>query len=186
MPEIARKISILAISGSLRAASVNSAVLRCAIKQAPEHIDITLFDGVGSLPHFNPDLDNGTVAEPVKLFRQQLAAADGVLIACPEYAHGAPGAFKNALDWVVASGELVNKPLALFNAAPRANLAQESLLETLSVMSAKMIAAASVTLPITIKNITETQILADAELCRVLKSAVDTFVAAIHETQLQN
>jgi chromate reductase len=186
MQDIARKLNILAISGSLRTASVNSAVLRSAITLAPQHVHMTLFGGIGSLPHFNPDLDNDAVPESVKLFRQQLVAADGVLIACPEYAHGVPGAFKNAFDWVVASGELVNKPLALFNAAPRANLAQDSLLETLSVMSAKMIAAASVTLPITIKNITEAQILADTELCRVLKGAVDAFVAAIQETQSDN
>lgn len=181
MHDKGRKIRILAISGSLRAASVNSAVLRCASKLAPEHLYVSLYEGIGNLPHFNPDLDVEAVAEPVQLFRRQLLAADGVLIACPEYAHGVPGAMKNALDWVVASGELVNKPVALINAAPRASLAQASLVETLSVMSAKLIAAASITLPITIKNITEAQILEDGELCRMLGNAMHAFATAIQE-----
>jgi chromate reductase len=181
MRDEVRSINILAISGSLRAASVNSAVLRCARKVAPEPIRLTLFDAIGDMPHFNPDLDHDAVAHSVKLFRQQLMAADGVLIACPEYAHGVPGAMKNALDWVVASGELTNKPVALINAAPRASLAQASLSETLSVMSAKLIDSAQLTLPIAIKNITEAQIMANPELCQMLNNALLAFVTAIHE-----
>lgn len=183
MQEPVRKIGIVAISGSLRASSVNSAVLRSAIKLAPNHVEIDLFDGIGDLPHFNPDLDNDTVAESVKSFRRRLVAADGVLIACPEYAHGVPGAMKNVLDWVVASGELVNKPLALINTAPRASLAQASLVETLSVMSANLIAAASITLPIAVKNIAEAQILEDRDLCQMLERAIDSFAVAIRENQ---
>lgn len=184
MRDSERIIHIAAISGSLRAASVNSAVLRVAAKLAPESVRVSLLDHVGGLPLFNPDLDNEAAPESVLAFRRKLTAADGVLIACPEYAHGVPGAMKNALDWVVASGELVNKPVALLNAAPRASLAQASLLETLTVMTAGIVTAASVTLPIAIKNITQAQIQDDPEVCRVLKDALQTFCAAISEQQL--
>lgn len=181
-----KPITIAAISGSLRAASVNSAVLRAASRLAPADVHIQLLDDVGALPLFNPDFDNEQVAEPVLAFRRKLVAADGVLIACPEYAHGVPGALKNALDWVVASGELVNKPLVLLNAAPRASIAQAALLETLTVMTAMVIADASVTLPISIKNITEVQILEDAAVCEALRNALQVFVAAIRSASIEN
>jgi NAD(P)H-dependent FMN reductase len=181
-----KPIAIAAISGSLRAASINSAVLRAAARLAPADITIQLLDDVRALPLFNPDLDNDGVAESVLSFRRKLIEADGVLIACPEYAHGVPGALKNALDWVVASNELVNKPLALLNAAPRASIAQAALRETLTVMSAQLIDEASVTLPIKIKNITEAQILEDVAVCDVLRSALQDFAKAIRATQVEN
>ena len=186
MTNRSKPIIIAAISGSLRAASVNSAVLRAAARLAPADVSIQLLDDVRALPLFNPDLDNADAAEPVLAFRRKLVAADGVLIACPEYAHGVPGAMKNALDWVVASGELVNKPVALLNAAPRASIAQAALLETLTVMTATMIADASVTLPVTIKNITEAQILEDAVVCDTLRNALHTFAGAIRAVEVEN
>ena len=166
------KPRLLAVSGSLRRASVNAAVLRAAKSLAADLADITLFDGIGALPLFNPDDDVEPAHPAVQQWRAALLRADGLIIACPEYAHGVPGAFKNALDWVVASGEFVNKPVAQLNAAPRASLAQASLAETLLVMTAERVDAASLTLPVTVKNISEAQILADAELCQVLRRAV--------------
>ena len=96
-------MKILAISGSLRRVSSNSTLLRAATLLAPEGMEITLFEGLGGLPHFNPDLE-GTEPPSVPDFRARLQAADGVLICSPEYAHGVPGVLKNALDWVVGSG----------------------------------------------------------------------------------
>jgi NAD(P)H-dependent FMN reductase len=126
-------IRILAISGSLRAISLNTALLRAATSLAPEGVAISLYGGLGDLPHFNPDLEG---AEPPSVldFRTQLQRSDGVLISSPEYAHGVPGVLKNALDWLVGSGELVGKPVALLNASPRATHAQASLIETLTTM----------------------------------------------------
>ena len=90
----------LAISGSLRLASSNTALLRAAALVAPEGVEIILYRGLGDLPHFNPDLE---AAEPpsVTEFREQVRISDGLLISSPEYAHGVPGVLKNALDWLV-------------------------------------------------------------------------------------
>ena len=96
---------------------------------------MTLYEGLTELPHFNPDRDD--VPDPaVTSLRAQLQAADGVLISTPEYAHGVPGSLKNLLDWVVGSGELVDKPVALLHAS-RSPWALASIRETLSVMSAR-------------------------------------------------
>ena len=113
-------IRLLAISGSLRKFSSNTALLRAAAILAPQDVEISVYGDLGILPHFNPDLE-GFEPQSVLDFRSQLQMADGVLIASPEYAHGITGVIKNAFDWVVGSGEFVHKPVALLNASSRAN-----------------------------------------------------------------
>jgi NAD(P)H-dependent FMN reductase len=170
---------ILAISGSLRAGSSNTILLRAAAELASGTMDVILYGGLADLPHFNPDLDNGTVALPVRDFRAQLRAADGVLISSPEYAHGVPGVLKNALDWVVASGELYDKPIAIINASRRSTHAQASLLETLTVMTARLVPEASVTLSLRCNKIDQDEILSDPEVSSALRSGVQAFALAI-------
>ncbi len=131
-------MKIIAICGSLRAQSSNLALLRAAQKLAPPGIEITIHEGLGKLPHFNPDDDEeGTTPPPtVAKLRAQLAEADGILISSPEYAHGVPGSLKNALDWLVSDGALVDKPVALISASPiGGQFAQASLVETLTTMN---------------------------------------------------
>src|SRR5262245_65851238 len=84
----------------------------------------------------------------VATFRTTLEQSDAIFLSRPEYAHGVPGVLKNALDWIVGSGELMSKPIALVNATTRATHAWASLLETLTVMSARVIDDASVTIPL--------------------------------------
>jgi chromate reductase len=174
-----RSVRILAISGSLRDASSNTAVLHAAALLAPEGVEIAIYKGLGSLPHFNPDLDGEPALPAVLDFRSQLKASGGVLISSPEYAHGVPGVLKNALDWVVGSGELAGKRVALINASPRATHAQASLAETLTVMSANLIAGASITLPLLGKKLDAAGIAADPELSSTLRSAILAFASAV-------
>ena len=114
-------MKILALSGSLRAASSNSGLLRAAAALAPKDMVFTFYDQqLAGLPYFSPDLDGEGATPPEKVaeLRALLAGCEGLLISCPEYAHGVPGAFKNALDWLVSSGELGGKPTALLMASP--------------------------------------------------------------------
>ncbi len=109
---------ILAIPGSLRRSSINAAALRAAaLAAARRGIAVTIADAVRQLPQFDPDLE---AAPPlvVQRFRADCEAADGVLLAVPEYTFGIPGAFKNALDWTVRSGSLYRKPIAVLHVAP--------------------------------------------------------------------
>lgn len=169
---------IAAISGSLRATSSNAAVLRAAALLAPPGLEISLYAGLAELPHFNPD-DDDTPGPAVEQWRALLRAADGLLISSPEYAHGVPGALKNALDWVVGSGELENKPLGLINASPRATHAQASLHETLRIMSASLVPGACVALPVSGRDLDAASIIADPELAAGLRAAVEAMIAAI-------
>jgi chromate reductase len=176
-----RPFALLAISGSLRRASTNSAVVRAVARLAAAHVRVTIFDGLGDLPAFSPDQDDLGAPDAVIRFRTALASSDALLICSPEYAHGMPGALKNALDWVVASGELIDKPVALINASPRATHAFASLTETLTVMSARIVPAASITLPMQGRMIDANGIVDDGELSAALKWAVDTLVTAARE-----
>lgn len=132
---------ILAISGSLRAHSTNTTLLKAVILAAPApDFQIDFYDELAEIPPFNPDLetalqDHGAIAR----FRQRIKQAEAVLISTPEYAHGMPGALKNALDWIVGSGELSEKPVALAQASRAGEYAQASLREVLRTMNAKVI-----------------------------------------------
>jgi NAD(P)H-dependent FMN reductase len=111
-------VSILLVSGSLRAGSTNSSLLRTADTLAPEGVVTTLYDGLGDLPHFNPDddVDGEPLAPAPADLRAHLDAADAVLFSTPEYAGALPGSFKNLLDWTVGGGTY-DKPVAWINAS---------------------------------------------------------------------
>ena len=163
-------MKIIGISGSLRAGSSNAALLRASAELAPAGMKIIVWEGLASLPHFNPDLDVDEPPPIVREFRQLLESADGVIISSPEYAHGVPGSLKNALDWLVSAGELVGKPVVVINAAPGGGeRAQASLLETLAAMNWNVLTGASL---LTRKKI------ADPQLARELRASLDALAAA--------
>lgn len=149
---------VLAISGSLRAASSNASLLRIAAGLAPEGMTFAWWDGLDSLPHFNPDLDAEGADVPVRVaaWRDAVTLADGVVISSPEYAHGVPGALKDALDWLVSTPALFEKPVVLLNAAATGGLfAQEALAETLRTMGARVLDDASLTEPFVGQRVTD-------------------------------
>src|SRR5262249_3208682 len=131
-----------------------------------------IYEHVGQLPPFNPDLDTDRPPTPVSAFRAALQSADAVLLSSPEYAHGVPGVLKNALDWIVGSGELVDKPIALVNASTRATHAWASLRETLTVMSARVVDDASLTIPLDGRKLHARGIAADNELALLVRHAI--------------
>ncbi|MGC8519611.1 MAG: NADPH-dependent FMN reductase [Steroidobacteraceae bacterium] len=138
---------ILGISGSLRAESINSMLLRAIARLAPTNIDVSIFTGLGELPLFNPDLE-GSRPENVVAFQRSVAAADALVFASPEYAHGVTGTIKNALDWLVGFEPFANKIVAVLNASPRAHHADDALRETLKTMAAVIVESASITIPL--------------------------------------
>ncbi len=171
-------VRLLAISGSLRAGSSNTLLLRAATRLAPAGVEIALYDKLGDLPHFNPDLEG---AEPpvVKDFCAQVGAADGLVISTPEYAHGVPGVLKNALDWLVGGFDFINKPVAFFNASPRSTFALASLTEIITIMSGRLVAEASISVSLRELQVDEAGIVAHAEIASTIRSAILTFVRAI-------
>lgn len=162
---------ILGISGSLRAASLNSMLLRVTARVAPSGIDVESYPGIGALPLFNPDLE-GVDPAPVATFRAAIIASDALVIAAPEYAHGVSGVIKNALDWMVSNESFVNKPVALFNASPRASHAQAALRETLRTMSAYIVDEACIAVPLLGSALNEAAALESREIVSTVSSAL--------------
>jgi chromate reductase len=112
---------VLALSGSLRKASFNTALLRAAGQAAPPGTVLALFEDLEAIPFFNEDLELGTAPAAVKRLRDEVARADGLLISTPEYNHSIPGVLKNAIDWLsrpTPARVLAGKPVAVMGATP--------------------------------------------------------------------
>jgi chromate reductase, NAD(P)H dehydrogenase (quinone) len=175
-------MKILAISGSLRAASINSALLRAAVRLAPAGVDVTVFDGVGQLPLFNPDTESNPT-EPVLALQAAVQSCDALLIASPEYAHGVTGAMKNLLDWLVGFEPFVHKPVGVLNASPRTHHADAALRETLRTMSAVLVAEASVSIPLLGAHLDEQGMVRDAAVSSAIRGALLALRAAFDPDQ---
>jgi len=170
---------ILAVSGSLRAASSNTRVIEALALLAPPGVEVVAHTGIGALPHFNPDLDGDAPPAEVLEWRRQIGLCDGLMICSPEYAHGVAGVMKNALDWLVASLEFPETPVALINASPRAEIGLAHLRETLTVMTARFVEAACIAAPLQGRGLTAAEIAADPALAAQLSAALVAFVTAI-------
>ncbi|MES1154180.1 MAG: NADPH-dependent FMN reductase [Rhodanobacter sp.] len=171
---------VLCLSGSLRRVSSNAAALEAAQQLAPPTLELELYRGLGTLPLFNPDDEMAAVPVPVSALREAVGRADALLIACPEYAHGVPGAFKNLLDWLVGSLEFPGKPVLLLNTAARGSYhAQEALAEILVTMSAQLLAAQPLLVALPGAGCSAAQVLASAERCAELRTALDVLAEAL-------
>jgi chromate reductase, NAD(P)H dehydrogenase (quinone) len=174
---------LLAISGSLRRASTNTAALEALAKLAPEGVKVLVYRDLAKLPPFNPDddVEDRAKPEPVETLRSLVGASDALIIAAPEYAHGVPGVLKNALDWLVASETFAGKPVALINTSLRAFHAQASLRETLATMAARIVPEAFAELPLAGKPVTADQILSHPASARRLKDSIEALIRASQE-----
>jgi chromate reductase, NAD(P)H dehydrogenase (quinone) len=133
---------ILAVCGSLQAKSENLALLNAAGAAVPLGVELVLFDGLRDLPHFNSDIEASGVPESVLRWRQALVDSHAVLVASPEYGFSLPGVLKNAIDWVIGSGELEGKVVAITAAVPgpeRGQRGLQALRDTLSAVRARIV-----------------------------------------------
>lgn len=173
-------MQILAISGSLRARSSSTAIVHAVKLVAPRDVSVSIYEGIGGLPHFNPDLDRegDTPPREVAELKQQIGEADALIISTPEYAHGIPGSLKNALDWLVSSLEFPGIAVGLINPSPASFHANASLTEILETMSARLPAEACVRIPVLNRSMDAAGIAADGPLSGQLRSVIAALVAA--------
>jgi chromate reductase, NAD(P)H dehydrogenase (quinone) len=171
---------VLMISGSLRDGSTNTAMLETARACAPEGVEAVLYEGLGGLPHFNPDDDVEPLDPSVTELRAAIDAVDAVLFSTPEYAGALPGSFKNLLDWTIGGSEIYEKAVGWVNASAlgRATDAYESLGIVLRYAGTRIVDAACVQIPLERRAIGPDGLVADpavcAELSRVLTALTDT------------
>ncbi|MEK3723204.1 NADPH-dependent FMN reductase [Paenibacillus sp. FSL H8-0034] len=176
-------LRILAISGSLREKSSNTALMKAIIALSSRDIQFTIYGGLGDLPHFNPDLDLDDGPFSVQELRLQLKEADGVLICTPEYGNGVPGVLKNALDWLVSSGEFMNKPTAVISASPTpmgGDKAHASLLLTLNMINAEIIEGGTMMIPHITLKLNKEGVITDSDTKQRLLAVLKALEQACH------
>lgn len=171
-------LKILAISGSTRAHSSNHQLIGIIAAGNAEAIDMIHYTGLCQLPHFNPDLDNETPPPTVIAFRDQLRAADGVLICTPEYAMGVPGTLKNALDWTVSSMGFSKKPVALITASSAGEQAHASLIKTLLVIESDLPESSRLHIPFIKAKLKEGRI-TDEETAKQVRAVAESLIGCI-------
>ncbi len=172
---------VLAISGSLRARSVNTAVLEAMQLLSPPAVVIHLYRALPTLPAFNPDDDRPDLPlpAPARDLRARVGEADALLISSPEYAHGIPGSLKNLLDWLVGSVEFPGTPVMLINASERSLFVQPQLAEVLRTMSARLVPEDGIVVPITTRDADAETIAADPRLATVLRGALARLLSSL-------
>jgi NAD(P)H-dependent FMN reductase len=177
---------LLLISGSLRGGSTNSAALRTAAALAPAGVEVETYDGMGRLPHFNPDddpVDGAGLDAEVAALRAALTEADALLLSTPEYAGALPGSFKNLLDWTVGGGQTYGMPVAWINvsgaAAPSGGAdAHESLRKVLGYTGAEIVEAACVRVPLGRDDVGEDGLIAPSEARERIVGAMTALAAS--------
>jgi NAD(P)H-dependent FMN reductase len=177
------KIKILAIPGSLRANSSSSLILKNMTGMFPADVVVSVYESTGKLPHFN---DSNEAPPEVQDLRSQIANADGIIICQPEYAFGVAGSLKNALDWIVGSGELVGKPVALVTAATGGENAHAALKLTLTAMDASLVTASSCVISFVKSKLDGDGKIKDAETEKQLKTGADHFLRHLTERVKNN
>lgn len=191
---------IVAISGSIRTESFNTALLNALQGLAPEGMSIEVYKGIDELPHFNQDLEADVPASVARL-REAIRSADGVIISTPEYNRSIPGVLKNALDWAsrpYGQSSWHGKPVAVLSSSPGAQggiRAQEELTGQLRNLAAYLVHGPEVAIP---EVHTRLGVDADARatltdpvtggmvkyLLEALQHAVDTNTGAAHTKAL--
>ena len=177
---MSQRKKVLAISGSTRQNSSNHNLIKAIAELFIDELEITIFESIADLPHFNPDDNNENVAPQVLDFRKQLNDADGILICTPEYAHGVPGALKNAIDWTVSTNEFSHKPTVLITASTDGKFGHAALLETLKVIEAENIEQLQLLISFVRTKISDNKITDEKTLFEI-KQLINNFIQTINE-----
>jgi len=175
------KKNITTICGSTRQNSTNHKLLKAIGDFFTDDLQFNMYEGLGSLPHFNPDSNEKTIAEVIQ-FKQLLNAADGIIICTPEYAHGVPGALKNAIDWTVSSCEFSHKPTALITASTDGRYGHAALLETLRVIEAKEIDQLQLLIPFAQTKVSKEAKISDERTLLEIQKLMSDLIKLLNET----
>lgn len=170
---------IFAICGSTRKHSSNLQIIKAIEKLFPNDYQLNIFNNIANLPHFNPDLDQENPPENIRVFRESIANAQGILLCTPEYAMGLPGSFKNAIDWTVSSASFSKKPTLSIVASSQGEKAFESLNHILTVLEVYPI---SQLIPFARTKVNHENEIIDPETLKLLQSNIAEFINEIETT----
>lgn len=181
-----RPLRLLGLAGSLRQGSWNRRLLQSAATLAPAGTTMEVYDALGSVPLFDEDLEHATAEGPpgVRALRKAIAAADGLVIATPEYNHALPGVLKNALDWLSREdATLADLPVAVLGASSGpwgTRLAQASLRQVLHTCGALVMPSPTLFIAHAAERFDTQNAVADAATGAALQRFMDAFAGWVH------
>lgn len=170
---------VLAICGSTRAESANLHILRRIAEMYDGQVNCTIFTGIDRIPHFNPDLDTDTPPDAVTAFRKQVEEADGILICTPEYVFSLPGSLKNAIEWMVSTILLTDKPAALITASSSGQKAHEALNLVMKTVGVKLAPGASLLIGAPRTKISIEGKITDEATMQSIRKLMDAFIGSM-------
>ena len=129
---------VVAIIGSTRANSSNLKLVKEFEALTLDKYEISIFEKISELPHFNPDLDNENPPKSVLKFKELIATAEAILICTPEYIFSLPGSLKNAIEWCVSTTVFSQKPIGLITASASGEMGQEQLILIMKTLEANL------------------------------------------------
>jgi chromate reductase, NAD(P)H dehydrogenase (quinone) len=129
--------NILAIIGSASQNSANQLLVHLFVADTKDYFNVTIFNHLKALPHFNPELSLDSVPKEIVALRKAIEQADGVLICSPEYVFSIPSGLKNALEWCVSTTVFSNKPVGLITASAHGQKGHEELQLIMKTLTAK-------------------------------------------------
>ncbi|MBU2809135.1 NAD(P)H-dependent oxidoreductase [Acidithiobacillus ferrooxidans F221] len=176
-------MKILAISGSAREASTNTALLQTMKNLAPSGVEVSVFHNLNVLPVFSPDAEGEKTPVAVREFMEAISATDGIIISSPEYIRAIPGGLKNAIDWIVSRYEIIDKPIVLVHASHRGDDMLTSLRLVLSTVSNNFLEHLFLRIPLIDKSPEEImEFLRLPERESQIRSFLLNFAAAVHQS----
>lgn len=176
-------MKILAISGSAREASTNTAFLRVMESFATAEVNFVIFHRLDSLPVFSPDFEGERTPKSVHEFMETVSSVDGIIISSPEYVRAIPGGLKNAIDWMVSRFEVIGKPIALAHASHRGDDMLASLRLVLSTVSDSFLEHIFLRIPLIGKSPTEIEeFLSAPENALQISTFLSKFLAAVRQS----
>ena len=170
-------LRILALSGSQRTRSMSTGLLRACRDLAPAGVAIDLFEQHKDFPLFNPERTG--IPSGVLALQEAITAADALLIASPEYAHGVTGTIKHTLDWVVDHAPSAGKPVAVLNPSYQSFHADEALKETLRTMSADLVLDACLRIPVIGSRVDPDRIASEPRFAAPIAAALQALAAHV-------
>ncbi|HRI19574.1 MAG TPA: NAD(P)H-dependent oxidoreductase [Panacibacter sp.] len=173
-------MKIVAIPGSLRAGSSTHAIIKAFAGKLPADVEFEIYNVLQTLPHFN---DSDEIPVAVNELRNLIMSADGILFCTPEYAFGIPGSLKNALDWMVGSTVLTNKPTAVITAATGGDKAHASLLLVLTALSAKVTGNSKLLISFVRSKLNEKGEVKDAATAQAIASVATALITSINNSE---
>lgn len=178
--------TIVAISGSTRAASSNLAILKTIASRYQNSLNVKIFNQIDELPHFNSDLEEEHLPEKIREFRAEIEGVEGIIFCTPEYVFSLPGSLKNALEWTVSSSTFSQKPVAIIVAAAAGEKTMESLTLILETIGAKVTDGAKLLIKGGRGKIGEDGLVNDKALLQNLDRLVAAFISSMEKEEAED